>query len=159
MRFGIALTAIGLLVSLPLAAQDTPQRAEPLPPPALADPGGNAPGGNEPVTLEQAMPGAGEKVLPRDRTPEEIAAAERIEPALPEKVRPPEELAPGVTIRTEGDVTIEEYRRDGNVYMVVVHPKSGVSYTYMDTDGDGRLEGDPREGPVQPVYYTLYSWE
>jgi len=78
---------------------------------------------------------------------------------LPEKVRPSDELAPNVTIRTEGDVTIEEYRRSGQVYMVVVVPKKGPRYTYLDTDGDGRLEGDPKEGPVQPVYYTLYEWE
>jgi hypothetical protein len=156
MRFGIAISALLLgAATLPAAAQDERlERAEPPPPPGLGEAGGN-----EPVTLRQAVPGAGEKVLPRDRTPEEIAAAERVEPALPEKVRPPDEAVPGVTIRTEGDYTIEEYRRDGNLYMVVVHPKNGVSYTYLDTDGDGRLEGDPREGPVQPVYYTLYSWE
>jgi hypothetical protein len=35
---------------------------------------------------------------------------------------------------------------------------SGVSYTYLDNDGDGRLEGDPKDGPIQPVYYTLYEW-
>lgn len=81
------------------------------------------------------------------------------ETPLPEKVRPSDELAPTVTIRTEGDLTIEEYRRNGQIYMVVVVPKKGPRYTYLDTDGDGRLEGDPDEGPIQPVYYTLYEWE
>ena len=94
--------------------------------------------------------------------PAEAAAtdpADIKENPLPEKVRPSDELAPNVTIRTEGDVTIEEYRRSGQVYMVVVTPQKGPRYTYLDTDGDGRLEGDPKEGPVQPVYYTLYEWE
>jgi hypothetical protein len=29
----------------------------------------------------------------------------------------------------------------------------------MDTDGSGRLARDPNEGPVSPVYYTLYEWK
>jgi hypothetical protein len=56
-------------------------------------------------------------------------------------------------------MTVEEYRRDGRVYMVVFTPTTGLRYTYMDTDGDGRLEGDPRDGTVQPVYYTIYEWD
>ena len=31
-------------------------------------------------------------------------------------------------------------------------------WTYT-SDGSGRLMRDPREGPVSPVYYTLYEWK
>jgi hypothetical protein len=103
------------------------------------------------VTLQEAVPEATEKVLPEARAVED--------PPLPEKVKPSESIAGEVTIRREGDNVIEEYRRSGAVYMVVVTPGKGPRYTYLDTDGDGRLEGDPREGRARPVYYTLYEWE
>ena len=103
------------------------------------------------VTLQEAVPEATEKVLPEARAVED--------PPLPEKVRPSETISGEVTIRREGDNVIEEYRRSGSVYMVVVTPENGARYTYLDTDGDGRLEGDPREGRARPVYYTLYEWE
>jgi len=151
-----------LAVSAGALAQDPARPAEPPPPPSLDEAG--------PVDATPAAPaagaadGPGEKVLPRERPPEVDPAKEQKpitsgEP-LPEKVRPSDESAPAVTIRTEGEVTIEEYRRGGQVYMVVVTPESGVRYTYLDTDGDGRLEGDPGSlENVAPVYYTLYEWE
>lgn len=65
---------------------------------------------------------------------------------------------PEVGIRQEGDDTIEEYRTSGKVSMIRITGKSGVTRTYIDTDGDGRLEGNPKDGPVAPVYYKLYEW-
>ena len=103
------------------------------------------------VTLREAVPEATEKVLPEARAVED--------PPLPEKVRPSEAPIGDVTIRREGPNLVEEYRREGTLYMVVVTPENGVRYSYLDTDGDGRLEGDPSEGRARPVYYTLYEWE
>lgn len=65
---------------------------------------------------------------------------------------------PDVGIRKQGDDTIEEYRTGGKVSMIRITGKSGITQTYIDTDGDGRLEGNPKEGPVAPVYYKLYEW-
>ncbi|GMV28134.1 MAG: hypothetical protein AMXMBFR59_02590 [Rhodanobacteraceae bacterium] len=65
---------------------------------------------------------------------------------------------PDVAIRKEGDDTIEEYRTSGRVSMIRITGKSGITRTYIDTDGDGRLEGNPKDGPVAPVYYKLYEW-
>lgn len=80
---------------------------------------------------------------------------------LPEKVvqAPPPEAAPAVSIRTDGsgDV-VEEYRQNGRLYLVKVRPVNGVPYTLQDTNGDGRLDQDDSEGPIRPVYYTLYEW-
>ena len=81
---------------------------------------------------------------------------------LPEKIvepLPPEAEA-AVSIRTDssGDV-VEEYRQNGKVYMVKVRPERGVPYTIMDTNGDGRLDESDGDGPVRPVYYTLYEWD
>jgi hypothetical protein len=70
----------------------------------------------------------------------------------------PPEATPDVDIRHEGDDTIEEYRRNGQLYMVRIVPKHGVPQTFIDADGDGRLDRNTREGPVAPVYYTIYQW-
>lgn len=65
---------------------------------------------------------------------------------------------PDVAIRKEGDDTIEEYRSSGRVNMIRITGKSGITQTYIDTDGDGRLEANPKDGPAAPVYYKLYEW-
>jgi hypothetical protein len=83
------------------------------------------------------------------------------EPPLPEKIElpPSPETAPTVNIRTldSGDV-VEEYRLNGRLYEVRVRPRVGVPYALLDTNGDGRLDSRDTEGPVAPVYYTLYEW-
>lgn len=72
---------------------------------------------------------------------------------------PPEEDAPTVKIRSidNGD-TVEEYRVNGRLTMVKVRPRGGLPYTLIDTNGDGRLDRKDSEGPVAPVYWTLYEW-
>jgi hypothetical protein len=42
-----------------------------------------------------------------------------------------------VTVRTEGDQTIQEYRMGGKVYMQRVTPRHGRPYILMDHRGDG----------------------
>lgn len=65
-----------------------------------------------------------------------------------------------VRVRQQGGDTVEEYRRGGHVWMIRIHPAGGGPVqTFMDTDGSGRLARDPREGPVAPVYYTIYEWK
>lgn len=81
------------------------------------------------------------------------------DPPLPEKVQPPENETPTVTIRNVKGAAIEEYRQGNRLYMIRVVPEHGVPYTYLDTDGNGRLEYDGEDGPARPVYYTLYEWD
>ena len=80
---------------------------------------------------------------------------------LPEKVlEPPSaEAAPAVSIRTDGsgDV-VEEYRQNGQIYMVKVRPRIGAPYSLIDSNGDGKLDAQDGDGPVRPVYWTLYEW-
>jgi len=87
---------------------------------------------------------------------------EATEAALPEKILevPPPEAEAAVSIRTDGRTgdVVEEYRQGGRLYMVKVRPQRGVPYTLMDTNGDGRLDESDGDGPVRPVYYTLYEW-
>ncbi|MGN6313050.1 MAG: DUF2782 domain-containing protein [Rhodanobacteraceae bacterium] len=69
------------------------------------------------------------------------------------------EQAPTVAVKTEanGD-TVEEYRHGATLYMVRITPKNGVTQTFMVNGGTGKLIRDPRMGPVDPVYYTIYQW-
>jgi hypothetical protein len=46
-------------------------------------------------------------------------------------------LEPQITVRTEGDETIHEYRVRGKLYMQRVTPKGGIPYVLMDHKGDG----------------------
>jgi hypothetical protein len=84
------------------------------------------------------------------------------QPPLPEKIESPPspESAPTVNIREidNGDV-VEEYRLHGRLYEVRVRPRVGPGYTLLDSNGDGRLDRRDSDGPVSPVYYTLYEWD
>ena len=51
-----------------------------------------------------------------------------------------ESIEPEITIIQEEDRTIEEYRANGQLYMIKITPDIGPSYYLMDTDGDGSLE-------------------
>ncbi len=93
--------------------------------------------------------------------PPEIPNAVVEEEPLPPKIQD-EQLQPTVTIREEEDRRIEEYRRNGRVYMIKVIPNKGVPYYYMDTDGDGQLELDMDQqalNPVQPVHWKIKEWD
>ena len=80
---------------------------------------------------------------------------------IPPKIQD-EQIEPTVTIREEEERTIEEYRFNGQVYMVKITPKGGIPYYYIDADGDGKLELDMDKqalNPVQPVYWKIKEWK
>lgn len=80
---------------------------------------------------------------------------------IPPKIQE-EQIEPTVTIREEHGQMIEEYRFDGQIYMVKITPEGGIPYYYIDTDGDGKLELDVDEralNPVQPVYWKIKEWK
>ena len=55
---------------------------------------------------------------------------------------------PEVQVRQKGDNTVQEYSRNGRVYMVVVTPKNGMQQTYM-VDPEGRLVDEHGQKPVR----------
>ena len=55
---------------------------------------------------------------------------------------------PDVTIRQEGDRTVEEYRVNGKLYKIRVIPLRGEPYILIDQRGDGSFV--PQEGPGTP---------
>ncbi|HJR11440.1 MAG TPA: DUF2782 domain-containing protein [Rhodanobacteraceae bacterium] len=136
------LAASALLLGAPNAqAQQVLAHASSAPPPpgsALPPPDINDPGAKP-----QAVP------LPSTGIPPSVAPAGR------DGGRD----STNVTTRTDanGD-TIEEYRRGGQVIMVRVTPRHGVTQTYKVDNSNGSLVHDPSQGPVSPVYYDIYKW-
>lgn len=64
---------------------------------------------------------------------------------------------PDVSVHEEGDNQIQEYRRSGMLYMIVVTPKSGIPQTYM-VDPQGRLLDEHGKKPVGTVMYKVLEW-
>ena len=138
------LVASALLLGLPGAqAQQVLAHASSAPPPpgsALPPPGIDDPGAKP-----QAVP------LPSTGIAPSVAPAARGKGGGGDSTN--------VATRTDanGD-TIEEYRRGGQVIMVRVTPKHGVTQTYKVNSTNGSLVRDPNQGPVSPVYYDIYKW-
>ncbi len=81
-------------------------------------------------------------------------------PPPPARVKSGEPLEPDIRIIRKKDATIEEYRVNGNLYMIKVIPVIGPPYYLMDQDGDGRMEtnmSELRENFVVPQW-VLFSW-
>jgi hypothetical protein len=67
-----------------------------------------------------------------------------------------EELEPSVTIKTEGEKKIEEYRIRGRLYMVKVINKGAPPYYLIDRDGDGLFES--RRSELNPrIFVPLWA--
>jgi hypothetical protein len=79
-------------------------------------------------------------------------------PPMPRDDR--EGLEPEVTIIRQQDRTIEEYRINGQLYMIKVTPSKGYPYYLVDADGDGNLETrrnelDPR---ILVPSWVIFRW-
>lgn len=91
---------------------------------------------------------------------EEEFAAVPLPPELPDPMESGRALEPEVTIIRSEKEMVEEYRVNGNLYMVKVTPTIGKPYYLIDNDGDGTLEqrdNDINKNPVVPQW-TLFSW-
>ena len=144
-----ALSLLAIAMMAPAFAQNAPPSSNALPPPGMNDPGVDA----------TAVPPA-PKLAPKS-TPAEAASASnpmtRQIPALPSMHDDRDTTMPSVSVRQEGDNSIQEYRQSGRVYMVIVTPKGGVPQTYM-VDDRGRLTDANGAPPVRPVMYKVLEW-
>jgi hypothetical protein len=70
-----------------------------------------------------------------------------------------DEFEPEVRIIRRGDDTIEEYRVNGQLYMVRITPAKGRPYYLIDSDGSGILD-TRREALDNPdiVKWRIFSW-
>lgn len=65
-----------------------------------------------------------------------------LEPLAPPPAFTPEVAAgdePEVTIVKQTELTVEEYRAGGRIYMIKVTPKVGAPYYLVDDRGDGKF--------------------
>lgn len=64
---------------------------------------------------------------------------------------------PDVTIRQEGDRTVEEYRVNGFLYAVKVTPKHGMPYFLVRADGDSNFVRADKPDMLIPAW-EIFSW-
>ncbi|MCD9570728.1 DUF2782 domain-containing protein [Pseudomonas protegens] len=65
---------------------------------------------------------------------------------------------PEVTIRTEGDKTIQEYRQNGFLYAIKITPKGGKPYFLVRADGsDGNFIRSDQPNMLIPSW-KIFEW-
>ncbi len=72
-----------------------------------------------------------------------------------------EEIEPEVVIIQREDKTIEEYRVNGQLYMIKVIPKHAPPYYLIDKDGDGTMEtrtATDLEPDIMIPHWVLFRW-
>ena len=141
---------LGVAVASPAFAQSASQFPPAPPPPGMNDPG-----------VKAVAPAVAPAPAPRAKAPQPSAdtAATMSQPASSSANQPRDargDAPPQVTVRKQGDDTVQEYRRSGQLYMVVVTPKSGIPQTYM-VDQKGAWTNQTGE-PVKPVMYKVMEW-
>jgi len=85
------------------------------------------------------------------------------EPAIPPPMLTEEEASainPEVTIIRKKEQLIEEYRINGQIYMIKITPNKGYPYYLVDSNGDGNL--DARRNDLDPELmipkWIIFSW-
>ena len=111
--------------------------------------------------VKQAAPAAQETAAPATKPAEKSHE----QSTLPPEVQAAANVAelPVVTVRQNGNETIEEYRKKGKLLFVRVLEKQGPTKFYVDNPAVippnlmQQLSGP--SGVVQPVYYKLADWK
>jgi hypothetical protein len=153
MLFGTTLAIAGM------ADPKGPPKADVPPPPGINDPA--AMPAPTPITQDAAAPATAAPPsdtdplapIPKPDTRIVRDRADRDPQAMQQRMASSEH-----TTRHQGSDTVDEYKQNGHVWMIRIQPQNGPVETFMDTTGNGRLTRDPRQGPVSPVYFSLYEW-
>lgn len=140
MKLSAALVVLPALLAAPAFAQSRPPVNVP-PPPGMNDPG-----------VKASAPAASARTAA-------AAPAQSSTSLLPTRPAPivSGQPLPEVSVHQQGDNTVQEYRRNGQLYMVVVTPPSGIAQTYM-VDPSGRLLDEHGQKPTRPVMYKIMEW-
>lgn len=82
-------------------------------------------------------------------------------PELPMPVQSGETMEPDITIIRKGNKTIQEFRKNGKLYMVKIIPAVGPSYYLIDTDGDGNMDvrGSDMEKGMNINQWKIFEWD
>lgn len=159
-RAALSISLLAACFACAVATAAPPQQVDAPPPPGMDDPGVKTDAASIPAG--QAEPRAADgrdaqdPLAPLAKPDSRLVRdkASRDAAALNQRM-----AASSVMRRQEGTDTVEEYREKGQVWMVRIVRTDGPTQTFFSNDGSGRLVRDPDEGPVSPVYYTLYEWK
>ncbi|MDQ7090701.1 MAG: DUF2782 domain-containing protein [Methylococcales bacterium] len=85
-------------------------------------------------------------------------------PELPEMPMPVEDnevMEPDITIIRRDNKTIQEFRKNGELYMVKIVPDVGPPYYLIDTDGDGNMDvrGNDLDRNLNVNQWKLLEWD
>lgn len=94
-------------------------------------------------------------------------AEEEIEEPMPEMPEMPmpiednEAMEADITIIRKGDETIQEFRKNGELYMVKIIPDIGPAYYLIDTNGDGNMdvEGSDLDRNLEVNQWKILEWD
>ncbi len=117
-----------------------------LPPPAISDPGTQA-------VAPARSPVQSPAMEPTSARSTALPTMHDASPAHDARSEPP----PEVNVYQRGTDNVQEYARNGQVYMVVVTSRAGIVQTYM-VDPQGRLVDEHGQKPVRPVMYKVLEW-
>ena len=140
----VTVASAAMFASAAHAQAYTPGQAPP--PPGMNDPGVHA---TAPPASSVAAPAATTKPNLQPLTLPAMKSGDS------RMGRPDSE--PTVEVRQQGDNTVQEYSRNGHVYMVVVTPKHGLQQTYM-VDPQGRLVDEHGQRRATPALYKVLEW-
>ena len=158
--FSAVLAVAASLAVNAFAADPKPANKADVPrPPGLNDPGVSTPAANAAPGAAAATTDATAEEDPLAPLPKPDARLVRDKASRDAAANKERIAASDVTTRKQGDDTVEEYREHGHVWMIRIIRPTGPTQTFYDNDGSGRLVRDPNEGPVSPVYYSLYEWK
>ncbi|MBB6243397.1 DUF2782 domain-containing protein [Rhodanobacter sp. MP1X3] len=149
MKSATLLVAASFLLASGLAASGAyAQSAAPatsvLPPPGMNDPGVSQLPPPPKVPSVPATKSAGGQNLPAMQDSGTASDGKHM-------------TLPDVSSHQEGENEVEEYRRSGMLYMVVVTPKNGIPQSYT-VDPDGTRHMQTGEAPVHPAMYKVLEW-
>lgn len=82
-------------------------------------------------------------------------------PEMPMPVEDNEEMEADITIIRKGKKTIQEYRKNGQLYMVKIIPDVGPPYYLIDTDGDGNMDvrGNDMDRELNIHQWKILEWD
>jgi hypothetical protein len=164
MKYAVCLYAFAFLAASPAFAQTSssssamPHFAPAPPPPGMNDPGVNPAKAPRPAAADTTS--AEPASSPAELEPSHMAGKPIPMPKMPGAPAGKDangDNAPDVSVRQEGDSTIQEYRENGRVYMVVVTPKFGPQQIY-NVDENGHMLDQNGQPPIKPVMYKIMQW-
>ena len=82
-------------------------------------------------------------------------------PELPMPVQSGDPITPDITIIRKGKKTIQEFRKNGELYMIKIIPVIGPSYYLIDTNGDGNMDvrGSDLDKGTRINQWKLFEWD